>query len=66
MSKFIAKVKGYAAYARKALVPVVALIAQAVALGVFHGTALDLATAVIGLASAAGVYKVQNGAKPSA
>ena len=66
MSKFIAKVKGYAAYARKALVPLVAMVAQGIALGVFHGSALVIATAVVGLASSYGVYKAKNAAKPSA
>lgn len=53
------------AEARKALVPVVGLIAQAVSLGFLHGTALDVASAVLWVAAAVGVYSVENAKAPA-
>jgi hypothetical protein len=49
---------------RKALVALVAVVAQVVAWGVLSGTALTWAQLVIAVAAAAGVYTVPN-AKPA-
>jgi hypothetical protein len=48
---------------RKAVVPAVGLLAQVVALGVLHGTALEVASAVLWAAAVAGVYGVPNAPK---
>jgi hypothetical protein len=53
------------AEARKALVPILAAVAELVALGLLHGAALDAATAVLGVAASLGVYVTPN-AKPPA
>lgn len=45
---------------RKAVVAGVGVLAQGVALGVFTGRTLDIATAVVSLATAVGVYVVPN------
>jgi hypothetical protein len=47
---------------RKALVAALGLVAQAASAGLLHGRALAVAEAVLGLATAAGVYVVPNGA----
>lgn len=51
---------------RKALVPVVGIIAQAVSLGLVPaGRDLDIASAVVWLATAYGVYKIPNAPTPA-
>ncbi len=49
---------------KKALVPVVAGIASLASLGVLHGWALSIATAILAAASAVGVYAAENLPKP--
>ena len=51
------------AQARKAVVPVVGLVAQAVSLGLLHGTALAVASVILWAAAAVGVYSVTNASK---
>lgn len=48
------------AEARKAATAVAGLVAMAVTAGVLHGRALDVAQAVLAIATAAGVYVVPN------
>lgn len=48
---------------RKAAIAVLGVIAQAVALGVLHGTALHYAQVVLAAATAAGVYVAPNAPK---
>lgn len=49
--------------ARKALIAVVGLVGQAVALGLLHGTALHVAQLVLAAGTALGVYGVPNKSK---
>jgi hypothetical protein len=48
------------AQAKKALIAVVGIIAQAVSLGVFSGAVLAWAQVIIAAATALGVYTVKN------
>jgi hypothetical protein len=50
----------YLTTARKALIALVGVVAQAVSLGVLHGTVLAYAQVVLALATAVGVYVVPN------
>lgn len=58
------KVLAFVASARKALVAVVGVVAQLVAVGVLSGSALHWAQVVLAALAAAGVYAVPN--KPAA
>ncbi|HEY2086386.1 MAG TPA: hypothetical protein VGH54_10240 [Mycobacterium sp.] len=49
---------------RKAIVPVLGGVAELVSLGFVHGTALTIATCVISVATALGVYRVPNAKTP--
>jgi hypothetical protein len=51
--------------ARKALVAVVAVAGEAVALGLLHGTAQNVALLIIAGGGALGVYAVPNKPKPT-
>jgi hypothetical protein len=55
---------------RKATVPLVAAVAadaaELIKLGLVHGTPLAIATAIVGIATALGVYKVSNAPKANA
>lgn len=51
---------------RKAIVPIVAMLGQAVALGLVpSGRYLDIATGVLWVAAAYGVYRIPNADKPA-
>jgi hypothetical protein len=54
-------VKTKLAEARKTLVAVLGVVAQAVSLGVLHGAALHGAQVVLAVATAAGVWAAPNG-----
>lgn len=60
------RVRVFLVEARKAAVAVAGVAAQAIALGVLSGRALDYATAVVSVATALGVYAVPNGGKHAA
>lgn len=45
---------------RKGVAAVVGVIAQGVALGLFHGAALTVATVIVSAATAVGVIRVEN------
>jgi hypothetical protein len=51
------------AEARKAVVAAVGAVAELVSLGVLHGTALTVATSIISIATAVGVYRTPNAPK---
>lgn len=54
------KLRGILPEVRKAAVAVVGLAAQGLAMGLFTGRSLDIATAIVSLGTAVGVYAVPN------